>query len=45
MLEVEYLIKRMIYQMLKFFKIISSRDDPKTSILLQRYKKYRFINI
>ena len=34
MLEVEYLIKRMIYQMLKFFKIISSRDGPKTFILL-----------
>ena len=34
MLEVEYLIKRMIYQMLKVFKIISSGDDPKAFILL-----------
>ena len=34
LLLVEYLIKGMIYQMLKFFKIISSRDDPKTLIVL-----------
>ena len=36
-LEVEYFIKSMIYQMLKFFKRIAyfiSRDDPKTFILL-----------
>ena len=36
-LEVEYFIKSMIYQMLKFFKRIAyfiSRDDPKTVILL-----------
>ena len=34
-LEAEYFIKSMIYQMLKFSKrIISSRDDPKTYILL-----------
>ena len=36
-LEVEYFIKSMIYQMLKFFKRIAyfiSRDDPKAFILL-----------
>ena len=47
-LEMEYFIKSMIYQMLKYFKKNSfrlSRDDPKTFILLWRYKKYRFINI
>ena len=36
-LEMEYFIKRMIYQMLRFFKKNSfsvSRDDPKTFILL-----------
>ena len=36
-LEVEYFIKSMIYQMLKFFKRIAyfiSRDDPKTFIVL-----------
>ena len=36
-LEVEYFIKGMIYQMLKFFKRIAyfiSRDDLKTFILL-----------
>ena len=47
-LEMEYFIKSMIYQMLKFFKKNSfslSRGDPKTFILLGRYKKYRFINI
>ena len=47
-LEMEYFIKSMIYQMLKFFKKNSfslSRDDPKTFILLGRHKKYRFINI
>ena len=33
-LEVEYFIKSMIYQMLKFFKRMASRDDPKTFILL-----------
>ena len=43
-LEMEYFITSMIYQMLKFFKK-KSRDDPKTFILLWRYKKYRFINI
>ena len=34
-LEVEYFIKIMIYQMLKLFKrlVISSLDDPKTFIL------------
>ena len=36
-LEMEYFIKSMIFQMLKFFKKNSfslSRDDPKTFILL-----------
>ena len=44
----EYFIKSMTYQMLKFFKKNSfslSRDDPKTFILPWRYKKYIFINI
>ena len=47
-LEMEYLIKSMIYQMLKFLKKNSfslSRDDPKTFILLWRYKKCRFIKL
>ena len=41
-LEVEYFIKSMMYQMLKFFIRIAyfiSRDDPKTFILLYKIQK------
>ena len=47
-LKMEYFINSMIYHMLKFYQrnnFILFRDDPKTFILLLRYKKYRFINI